>query len=199
MRPRSRSYGRDLDAHAVSGEHADAEAAHLAREVGEDGVPVLELDAEHGVRQRFDDFTVERDLLFNCYWRSPPLMWCPSRIVRRHASGEGTSLMDAVIVGGGHNGLVAAAYLARAGGRCSCSSGAARGRRRGGQRAAVRRARTRGCRATRTSSASCPSRSRATSASTSSCARAGSPRARRRTSSRRAGSPSPRRGTRSTR
>jgi hypothetical protein len=59
--------GGHLDADAVSGEHANAEAAHLAREVREDGVPVLELDAEHGVRQRFDDFTVERDLLFNCY------------------------------------------------------------------------------------------------------------------------------------
>ena len=34
------------------------------------------------------------------------------------------SLYDAVIIGGGHNGLVAAAYLARAGARCSCSSGA---------------------------------------------------------------------------
>ena len=30
---------------------------------------------------------------------------------------------DAVIVGGGHNGLVAAAYLARAGQRFSCWSG----------------------------------------------------------------------------
>jgi hypothetical protein len=65
---------RDLDAHAVSREHADAETAHLAGEVGEDGVAVLELHAEHRVGQRFDDFTVESDLLFNCYWRSPPLM-----------------------------------------------------------------------------------------------------------------------------
>ena len=31
---------------------------------------------------------------------------------------------DAVIVGGGHNGLTAAAYLARAGARCSSSSAA---------------------------------------------------------------------------
>ena len=31
---------------------------------------------------------------------------------------------DAVVVGGGHNGLTAAAYLAGAGGRCSSSSGA---------------------------------------------------------------------------
>ena len=31
---------------------------------------------------------------------------------------------DAVIVGGGHNGLTAAAYLAKAGQRCSCSSAA---------------------------------------------------------------------------
>jgi hypothetical protein len=59
---------RDLDAHAVAGEHADSEAAHLARQVREDGVPVLELDAEHRVGKRFDDLAVERDLLFNCQW-----------------------------------------------------------------------------------------------------------------------------------
>jgi hypothetical protein len=57
----------DLDAHAVPREDADTETTHLAREVSEDGMSVLELHAEHGVRQRFDDFTVERDLLFNCY------------------------------------------------------------------------------------------------------------------------------------
>ena len=28
---------------------------------------------------------------------------------------------DAIVVGGGHNGLTAAAYLARAGAACSCS------------------------------------------------------------------------------
>jgi phytoene dehydrogenase-like protein len=33
-----------------------------------------------------------------------------------------TPRYDAIIVGGGHNGLVAAAYLARAGARRSCSS-----------------------------------------------------------------------------
>ena len=59
---------RDLDAHAVSGEHADAEAAHLAGEVREDGMAVLELHAEHRVGQRLDDLAVERDLLFNCQW-----------------------------------------------------------------------------------------------------------------------------------
>jgi hypothetical protein len=59
---------RDLDADPVSGEDADAEAAHLAGEVREDGVTVLELDAEHRVGQRLDNFSVERDLLFNCQW-----------------------------------------------------------------------------------------------------------------------------------
>jgi hypothetical protein len=59
---------RDLDADAVAREDADAEAPHLAGEMREDGVPVLELDAEHRVGQRLDDFAVERDLLFNCQW-----------------------------------------------------------------------------------------------------------------------------------
>ena len=31
---------------------------------------------------------------------------------------------DAIVVGGGHNGLTAAAYLARAACACACSSGA---------------------------------------------------------------------------
>ena len=59
---------RDLDAHAVPGEDADAESAHLAGQMREDGMPVLELDAEHRVGKRFDDLAVERDLLFNCQW-----------------------------------------------------------------------------------------------------------------------------------
>src|SRR3712207_4055963 len=39
----------------------------------------------------------------------------PSRIVPPRATGGGFLKTDVVIVGGGHNGLVAAAYLARAG------------------------------------------------------------------------------------
>src|SRR5436190_17986954 len=56
--------GRELYAHAIAGEDADAEAAHLARHVPEDRVAVVELDAEHGVGQRLDNLALELDLLF---------------------------------------------------------------------------------------------------------------------------------------
>src|SRR3954470_12215971 len=55
---------RQLDAHAIAGKDADAEAAHLARDVPEDRVPVVELDAEHRVRQRLHHLALELDLLF---------------------------------------------------------------------------------------------------------------------------------------
>src|SRR5262245_5812741 len=45
---------RELDLHAVTGEDPDVVHAHLPRDVGEHLVPVLELDAEHGVGQRLD-------------------------------------------------------------------------------------------------------------------------------------------------
>jgi len=38
--------------------------AHLSGDVGEDLVPVLELDPEHGVRERLDDRPLEDDGIF---------------------------------------------------------------------------------------------------------------------------------------
>src|SRR4051794_25021392 len=55
---------RDLHAHAITREDADAEAPHLARHVAEDLVTVVELHPEHGVRERLDYLTLELDLLF---------------------------------------------------------------------------------------------------------------------------------------
>src|SRR3954452_6583 len=55
---------RDLYAHAVAGEDADAEAPHLAGHVAEHLVAVVELHPEHGVRERLDDLSFELDLLF---------------------------------------------------------------------------------------------------------------------------------------
>jgi hypothetical protein len=38
--------------------------AHLAGDVAEDLVPVVELDLEHGVREGLDDLALHLDLLF---------------------------------------------------------------------------------------------------------------------------------------
>src|SRR3954462_60108 len=42
---------RELHHHAVLGEDPDVVLAHLAADVGENLVPVAQLDAEHGIRQ----------------------------------------------------------------------------------------------------------------------------------------------------
>src|SRR4051794_30398997 len=55
--------GRELHAHAVAGKDADAEAPHLAGDVAEDEVSVVELDAEHRVRERLHDLALELDLV----------------------------------------------------------------------------------------------------------------------------------------
>src|SRR4051794_7760275 len=55
---------RDLDAHTVTGQDADAEAPHLARDVAEHLVAVVQLHPEHGVRERLDDLALELDLFF---------------------------------------------------------------------------------------------------------------------------------------
>src|SRR4051794_24604516 len=52
---------RQLDAHPVSREDADPEAAHLAGDVPEHHVIVVELHAEHRVRQGLDDLALELD------------------------------------------------------------------------------------------------------------------------------------------
>src|SRR4051794_21721702 len=56
--------GRDLHAHPVTRQDADPEAAHLAGDVAEDLVAVVELHPEHGVRQGLGDLALEFDLLF---------------------------------------------------------------------------------------------------------------------------------------
>src|SRR3954462_14587098 len=55
---------RDLDAHPIPRQDANAESSHLARDVPEDDVAVVELHPEHGVRERLDDLAFELDLLF---------------------------------------------------------------------------------------------------------------------------------------
>src|SRR3954471_21326704 len=54
----------DLDAHPVPRQDPDAEPPHLPGDVAEHLVAVVELNPEHGVRERLDDLAFEFDLLF---------------------------------------------------------------------------------------------------------------------------------------
>src|SRR3954451_23222953 len=54
----------DLDAHPVPRQDPDAEPPHLPGDVAEHLVAVVQLDPEHGVRERLDDLAFEFDLLF---------------------------------------------------------------------------------------------------------------------------------------
>src|SRR3954451_24841397 len=55
---------RDLDAHPIPRQDPDAETPHLARDVPEHDVAVVELHPEHGVRERLDHLAFELDFLF---------------------------------------------------------------------------------------------------------------------------------------
>src|SRR5690349_19100839 len=69
----------DLDADLVAGQHADAEAPHLAGEMREQLVIVLELHAEQQVRRGLGDLAVDfelllyrhRTLLLDCMGKPP--------------------------------------------------------------------------------------------------------------------------------
>src|SRR3954447_12227936 len=53
--------GRELHDHAVLGQDADVVLTHLAADVGEHSVPVLQFDPEHRIGQRLDDATFDLD------------------------------------------------------------------------------------------------------------------------------------------
>src|SRR5262245_34579816 len=55
---------RQLDLHAVAGQDADEVHPHLAADVREYLVPVLELDPKHRVGQRLDDHSLDLDRVF---------------------------------------------------------------------------------------------------------------------------------------
>src|SRR3954462_936481 len=55
---------RQLDHHSVFRKDADVVLPHLAADVRQDPVPVGELDAEHGVRQRLDPAPLALDGAF---------------------------------------------------------------------------------------------------------------------------------------
>ena len=72
--PASHVVGRDLNLDLVAGEDANAVHAHLARTVSEDGVTVLQLDAEHGVGKWLDDGTLYGERVF--LWLTQVLSPC---------------------------------------------------------------------------------------------------------------------------
>src|SRR4030042_6310519 len=53
--------GRHVDGHAVAAQDADEVHAHLARDVGQDHVPVVKLHAEHRVREELLDHALDAD------------------------------------------------------------------------------------------------------------------------------------------
>ena len=55
---------RDLDADPIPRQDPDPEPPHLARDVPEDFVAVVQLHPEHRVRERLDHLAFEFDLLF---------------------------------------------------------------------------------------------------------------------------------------
>src|SRR5436305_6946534 len=71
--------GRQLAAHAITGEDADAKTPHLARHVAEHYVVVVELDAEHGVGQGLDHLALEFDLVLLCHCGAHPIRAAQTR------------------------------------------------------------------------------------------------------------------------
>ena len=55
---------RQLAAHTVARQDADAEAAHLAGDMAEDDMVVVESHAEHRVREGLDHLALELDFFF---------------------------------------------------------------------------------------------------------------------------------------
>src|SRR5262249_15700224 len=53
--------GRQLDLDPVARQDPDEVHAHLARDVGQHAVPIVQLDAEHGVRERLDNLALHLD------------------------------------------------------------------------------------------------------------------------------------------
>jgi hypothetical protein len=61
--------GRELDLHTVAGEDANVVLAHLSGDASEDTVAIVELHPEHRAGERFDDLTLDLDLLFlDCHF-----------------------------------------------------------------------------------------------------------------------------------
>ena len=56
--PLAQVVGAHLNFDAITGQNLDVVHTHLARDVGHDGVPILELDTETRIGERFQDGAV---------------------------------------------------------------------------------------------------------------------------------------------
>src|SRR5690349_7322276 len=65
--------GRKLDSHAVAGQDPDEVHPELSGDMGQHFVSVLQLDREHGVRQRLHDGAFNLDRISLCHGRC----WVP--------------------------------------------------------------------------------------------------------------------------
>src|SRR3954452_1288967 len=87
--------GRELHDHAVLGQDADVVLPHLAADVGEHPVPVLQLDPEHRIGQRLHDATLDLDgPVFLCHaWNALP----DSVVLEPHAAAGQPGRMRSVV------------------------------------------------------------------------------------------------------
>src|SRR5699024_7902654 len=88
---------RQLHDHAVLRQDADVVLPHLAADVGEDLMPVLELDAEHCVRQRLDHTALDLDgSVFLCHAGYGPPRFPGSRLPVFRCTGGHTDVSEYV-------------------------------------------------------------------------------------------------------
>jgi hypothetical protein len=60
-----------LDLHLVAGEDPNVVLPHLTGDGGKDIVTAVDLHSEHGARKRFDDLSLDLDLLLFGYYLPP--------------------------------------------------------------------------------------------------------------------------------
>src|SRR3990170_759863 len=87
---------RKLDLHPVTGQDPDEVHPHLAGDVGEDPVAVLQLDPEHRVRQRLHHGALHLDRVVLRLLRLPVLRHLPAPARHQSASHVSTSGPDSV-------------------------------------------------------------------------------------------------------
>src|SRR5882762_26716 len=89
--PARQIVGRELHRHFVSGQNLDEVHAHLARDMRQHFVAVLQLHAKHRVRERLDDGSLDLDAFFFCHSSNRPRSWTRRPAHRRLSRRYGRS------------------------------------------------------------------------------------------------------------